>query len=75
MAQFSMEIICLTGSVLRGNQQLYRLDKSRTTPGSGLGLSLVKAICDLHSGRLDVRDNAPGLTISIAFPNLSQTKN
>ncbi|WP_179869796.1 sensor histidine kinase [Rhizobium chutanense] len=49
-------------------RRLYRLDKSRTTPGSGLGLSLVKAIADLHSAEISMADNHPGLTLSIAFP-------
>ncbi len=64
-----------TGEQEKVFRRLYRLDKSRTTPGSGLGLSLVKAICDLHSGRLNVHDNAPGLTISVAFQKLSQITN
>lgn len=46
-------------------QRLYRLDKSRTTPGSGLGLSLVKAIADLHDAQISVSDNNPGLSIMI----------
>ena len=49
-------------------QRLYRLDRSRTTPGSGLGLSLVAAIADLHSGTVEALDNAPGLRIRIEFP-------
>ena len=49
-------------------QRLYRVDKSRTTPGSGLGLSLVKAIADLHGGEITIGDNAPGLRIAVAFP-------
>jgi signal transduction histidine kinase len=49
-------------------RRLYRLDKSRTTPGSGLGLSLVRAITDLHSGQIAVTDNDPGLRISIHLP-------
>ncbi|WP_179874156.1 HAMP domain-containing sensor histidine kinase [Rhizobium sp. L43] len=49
-------------------RRLYRLDKSRTTPGSGLGLSLVKAIADLHAAEIIMTDNHPGLTLSIAFP-------
>lgn len=51
-------------------RRLYRLDKSRTTPGSGLGLSLVRAVSELHSGHLEVIDNGPGLTISLTFPEL-----
>ena len=49
-------------------QRLYRLDKSRTTSGSGLGLSLVKAVADLHAAEIAVGENAPGLWISVAFP-------
>jgi signal transduction histidine kinase len=49
-------------------RRLYRLDKSRTTPGSGLGLSLVKAIADLHGATLKLDDGEPGLKVTIAFP-------
>lgn len=50
--------------------RFFRLEKSRTTPGSGLGLSLVKAIVDLHNGRIEIADNAPGLRLAILFPTL-----
>ena len=49
-------------------RRLYRLERSRTSEGSGLGLSLVAAICDLHGARLTLSDNAPGLVVRIAFP-------
>ena len=49
-------------------QRFYRLDASRTTPGSGLGLGLVAAIADLHGARLELQDNAPGLRVSLTFP-------
>lgn len=49
-------------------RRLYRLDKSRTTPGSGLGLAMVKAVADLHDARLALSDNDPGLAVTIAFP-------
>ncbi len=49
-------------------RRLYRLEKSRTTPGSGLGLSMVKAIADLHAAELKLGDNNPGLRTSIRFP-------
>lgn len=50
--------------------RFYRLDQSRNTPGSGLGLSLVAAVARLHGGRLELADNAPGLKISLSVPAL-----
>lgn len=41
-------------------RRFYRLERSRTTPGQGLGLSLVEAIAFAHRGRLELSDNAPG---------------
>ncbi|WP_138935472.1 sensor histidine kinase [Roseovarius arcticus] len=49
-------------------RRLYRLERSRTTPGNGLGLSLVAAICELHGAVLELADNAPGLLVRIRFP-------
>lgn len=49
-------------------QRLYRMDKSRTTPGTGLGLSLVKAVADLHGAVVELGDNQPGLRVTIRFP-------
>ena len=48
-------------------QRFFRTDASRSTPGSGLGLSLVRAIVDLHHARIELADNAPGLQVSIVF--------
>jgi len=45
-----------------------RLDASRSTPGSGLGLSLVAAVAKLHGAALSLEDNAPGLRVTLAFP-------
>ena len=45
-----------------------RLDQSRTKPGSGLGLSLVKAVTKLHGGKLVLEDNNPGLRAKIMLP-------
>lgn len=50
-------------------RRFYRLEQSRTSPGSGLGLSLVAAIAELHGARLAALDNEPGLRVEIRFPS------
>lgn len=45
--------------------RFYRLEKSRTTPGTGLGLSLVHAIALAHGFNIDVQDNSPGTVIIV----------
>ena len=49
-------------------ERFVRLDAARSTPGSGLGLSLVSAVARLHGARLDLSDNAPGLKATMVFP-------
>jgi signal transduction histidine kinase len=49
-------------------RRFYRLERSRTTPGSGLGLSTVAAIVELHHAAIELRDNEPGLRVVIRFP-------
>jgi signal transduction histidine kinase len=49
-------------------QRFYRLESSRNTPGSGLGLSLVKAVAKLHRATLLLEDNAPGLKATLRLP-------
>ena len=51
-------------------QRLYRLERSRTTHGTGLGLSLVNAIAELHRARLTLGDAAPGLRVEVVFERL-----
>ena len=48
-------------------RRLYRLERSRTTPGNGLGLALVAAIAQSHGATLELSDNAPGLKASLRF--------
>lgn len=51
-------------------QRFYRLEHSRTTPGNGLGLSLVQAVAQLHGAELALVDAAPGLAVELSFPTL-----
>jgi signal transduction histidine kinase len=46
--------------------RFYRLDRSRTTAGSGLGLALVRAIATLHGLSTTLEDAKPGLRVLIA---------
>jgi signal transduction histidine kinase len=48
-------------------QRFYRLQRSRSTPGSGLGLSLVEAIAALHQVSIELIDNNPGLRVVLQF--------
>ncbi|MBD3847351.1 MAG: HAMP domain-containing protein [Bosea sp.] len=48
-------------------RRFYRLERSRITPGNGLGLSMVAAIADVHHATVQVLDNAPGLRVAVRF--------
>lgn len=48
-------------------ERFVRLDADRSTPGNGLGLSLVSAVARLHDAELDLGDNAPGLKVRLTF--------
>ena len=50
-------------------RRFYRCEQSRSTEGSGLGLSLVAAIADLHDATLTLAANTPGLRVEVAFPS------
>ena len=52
----------------RATERFVRLEKSRSQPGSGLGLSLAKAIMKFHGGRIELLPGSPGLTVVMAFP-------
>ena len=49
-------------------KRFYRLERSRYTPGNGLGLSLAAAVADLHGAEIALLDNAPGLVVELRFP-------
>jgi signal transduction histidine kinase len=48
--------------------RFYRLESSRSTPGSGLGLALVAAVAKLHGAEVRLLDAAPGLEARVIFP-------
>jgi hypothetical protein len=52
----------------KAKERFFRLDKSRNTVGSGLGLSLVNAVAGLHQGVFILEDNQPGLKTILRLP-------
>jgi signal transduction histidine kinase len=54
-------------------RRFYRLDASRQSRGSGLGLSIVAAIAKLHDVEVELTDNAPGLRVTLRFPLLDSS--
>ena len=51
-------------------RRFHRLDAARSSPGTGLGLALAKAVADLHGMSIDLADNAPGLRVTVSVPPL-----
>ena len=49
-------------------ERFVRLESCRSSPGSGLGLSLVKAVAKMHKAELALGDNLPGLIVTLRFP-------
>lgn len=56
----------------RATERFVRLEKSRSQPGSGLGLSLAKAVMRFHGGRLDLDARDPGLSVTMVFPDAKE---
>ena len=55
----------------RATERFFRGETARSTPGSGLGLSLVQAVAVLHGGTLRLDDNKPGLRAVMVLPALT----
>ena len=54
-------------------QRFFRLERSRSTAGSGLGLSLVTAVADIHGITVRLADNEPGLKVVLEFASRKPT--
>ena len=52
----------------RATERFVRLEQSRSRPGSGLGLSLAKAVMKFHKGTLELEHADPGLSVIMTFP-------
>ena len=49
-------------------ERFYRADASRSAPGSGLGLSLVRAVAQLHGATIRLANTEPGLQVTLSIP-------
>jgi len=56
----------------RVTERFVRLEQSRSRPGSGLGLSLARAVMEFHGGRLELSAKNPGLSVRMIFPGDSK---
>ncbi len=52
-------------------ERFFRVESSRGEyPGNGLGLSLVAAVVNYHSGAIRLGDNSPGLVVTVELPKI-----
>ena len=65
----------------RVKERFVRLEKSRTAPGSGLGLALVDAVAELHRAQFELTDGPggadsamPGLRAALIFPRIKRNQ-
>jgi signal transduction histidine kinase len=62
------------GSLPRIFERFYRGDESRSTPGNGLGLSLVGALVHAHGGEIQVKSSpGKGSTFTVVLPKVGLT--
>ncbi|HXJ01280.1 MAG TPA: HAMP domain-containing sensor histidine kinase [Micropepsaceae bacterium] len=56
----------------RVTERFVRLESSRNSPGTGLGLSLVAAVARMHEAELSFEDNHPGLRATLSFKRVAE---
>ena len=54
--------------VPRATERFFRGEMARHTPGFGLGLTLVRAVAQLHGGTLSLDPSNPGLRAMLTIP-------
>jgi two-component system heavy metal sensor histidine kinase CusS len=55
--------------------RFYRVDSSRSSEGTGLGLALVKSIADMHDGRAEVTSEVGrGTAVSLGFSRQTESR-
>ena len=62
------------GERARVFDRFYRLERNRSTPGSGLGLALVAAVARLHGASVSLADAGPGLEVCVTLHGRSKTE-
>ena len=58
----------LPPDLARASERFFRGERARSTPGFGLGLTLVRAVAQLHGGELSLEASAPGLRAGFGLP-------
>nr|MBA3834140.1 sensor histidine kinase [Chthoniobacterales bacterium] len=61
--------------IARMFDRFYRVDPSRSSEGTGLGLALVKSIAELHGGSIKVESEVGrGTKMTLWFPSLPRAE-
>ena len=58
----------------RATERFFRGETARSTPGFGLGLTLVRAVAQLHGGSLGLLPGAPGLRAVLSIPVMGEAE-
>lgn len=67
-------LVSNTGSTIKQEnlkrifQKFYQEDESRSTSGSGIGLAIVKRVCELHGGTVEAESNDKLTVFTVTLP-------